>query len=101
MRSRTRGAGGFMSAFHRYSALLLFATLLLTSACSGRKELNRAIKLEKDGNFSAALDSYRAQLAKTAPRNTQRASELQHRIGECLMGLERPSEAFSAYNKAA
>jgi tetratricopeptide (TPR) repeat protein len=100
MRLRLCGAGGFMSAFHRYSVLLLLALSLLTSACSNRKELNRAIKLQQDGNFTAALDSYRAQLANTSAKDSQRLSELEYRIGECLFQLERPSEAFSAYNKA-
>lgn len=89
-----------MSALGRFFTVSLLSATLLTSACTSRRDSNHAIKLERDGNFTAALDIYRAQLSKTAPQDSKRLSELNYRIGECLMGMERPAEAFSAYNKA-
>ena len=89
-----------MSALHRRLLFVCIAAILLISACSRHKDLDRAVQLEKNGQFSAALEAYKGQIAKTSPRDRQRLSELNYRMGECLFALDRPSEAFSAYNKA-
>ena len=89
-----------MSALERRLLLVCLAATLLFSACSRHKDFDRAFQLEKDGHFSAAVEAYRAQVAKTPARDRQYLSELQYRIGECLFALDRPSEAFSAYSKA-
>ncbi len=89
-----------MPALQRFSTVALLISVLLLSACTSRRQLKHAVKLEQEGNFTAALEIYRTQLSKTPAKDVRRLSELNYRIGECLMGLERPAEAFSAYNKA-
>jgi cellulose synthase operon protein C len=89
-----------MSALHRRLLFVCLAAVMIFSACARHKDFDRALQLEKNGQFSAALEAYRAQVGNTSTRDRQRLSELHYRIGECLFALDRPSEAFSAYNKA-
>ncbi|HWR34616.1 MAG TPA: tetratricopeptide repeat protein [Clostridia bacterium] len=79
---------------------LAVVVLSVTFACSRHKQLERAEQLEKKGQFALALDAYKAEIADTAASDTKRLSELYYRSGECLLALERPADAFSAYNKA-
>ncbi len=78
-------------------AVLLF---LLSVACTRHQDFDRALAQEKKGDYTAAMDSYRLQIASTPASQNKHISELYYRVGECLVGLERPAEAFSAYNKA-
>jgi tetratricopeptide (TPR) repeat protein len=89
-----------MPALHGRLIFVCLAATIFLSACSSHKELDRALQLEKAGQFSAALDVYKAQITKISPNDRQHLSELNYRVGECLFALDRPTEAFSAYNKA-
>lgn len=57
--------------------------------------------LEREGNAEQALISYRAQLAHTPATDRLKHSQLEFRIGECLLALDRANEAFSAFRRAA
>src|SRR3569832_1402624 len=89
-----------MSALNRRLLFACLAIALFCSACSRHKDFDRALQLEKNGQYTAALEAYRTQVASTPERDRQHLSELHYRIGECLFALDRPSEAFTAYNKA-
>src|SRR3954470_13195107 len=89
-----------MSALHRRLLFTCLAAALFCSACSRHKDFDRALQLERNGQYTAALEAYRVQVTHTPERDRQHFSELQYHIGECLFALDRASEAFTAYNKA-
>jgi len=78
----------------------LLVLLAITLGCSQNKPLDRAAKLEKQGHADEALQIYQSQLGLTPEYDRGRQAELQFRMGECLLALNRTREAFSAFNKA-
>lgn len=82
-------------------SIFLLALLLCSgfaTSCRHHDELARAVALERDGHPEAALSAYRKQLSKTTDR--RKKSQLQVHIGECLLKLSRPGDAFAAFQRA-
>jgi tetratricopeptide (TPR) repeat protein len=79
-------------------SLALLVCLGLATSCKHHDELARAAALERDGHAEAALSVYRQQLAKATEQREK--SQLQVHIGECLLKLSRPSDAFAAFQRA-
>ncbi|HEX8926473.1 MAG TPA: tetratricopeptide repeat protein, partial [Terriglobales bacterium] len=59
----------------------------------------RAASLERDGHPEAALGVYRQLLTKASDQ--RKKSQLQVHIGDCLLKLSRPADAFAAFQRAA
>lgn len=76
--------------------------IFVSAGCSRKQDsLASAEQKEHEGHTLLALDAYRDQLAHTPVHQRKRLSELQYHIGECLLSLDRTSEAFSAFLRAA
>ena len=82
------------------SGLLSLVLLTFVSGCSRTKPIDKAVKLEQQGQPAQALEIYRGQLARTPEWDRVRQADLQYHMGECLLALDRTREAFSAFNKA-
>jgi tetratricopeptide (TPR) repeat protein len=80
-------------------AIAVLLTVYSRSAISAKHDLERALRFERQNRPGAALAIYRRLLPVVA-RNPRVASQLHMRIGECLWRLQRPSDAFEAYDKA-
>jgi tetratricopeptide (TPR) repeat protein len=76
---------------------------LVISACTHTRVSPPASgeALEREGKTEQAVVGYREQLARTPATEVRKHSELQFRIGECLLALDRSTEAFSAFRRAA
>src|SRR5512146_291600 len=84
----------------RKLVLPLFTLLLIALGlgCStSARDLVRAARLEKD-NPEQAVQTYQRGLPKL--RDAQRRSQVLYRMGECLLRLDRITEAFAAFQKA-
>ena len=79
--------------------LILLLCLGIATSCTHHDEMTRAATLERDGHAEAALAIYRQLLSKAGDQRTK--SQLQVHIGECLLKLSRPSDAFAAFQRAA
>lgn len=62
--------------------------------------MDRALRLEQQGQPEKALQLYQAQLKKTSPSDRAALAELEFHIGESLLAMDRSREAFAAYNQA-
>lgn len=62
--------------------------------------MDRAQRLEKQGHPDKALQIYEAQLEKTPNTDHVMLAELNFRIGESFLAMDRAREAFSAFNRA-
>ncbi|HEU5400981.1 MAG TPA: tetratricopeptide repeat protein [Terriglobales bacterium] len=62
--------------------------------------MDRALRLERQGRPEKALLLYQAQLQKTPGSDRAALAELQFRIGETFLAMDRAREAFSAFNRA-
>jgi tetratricopeptide (TPR) repeat protein len=80
-------------------SLLTILALLLTISCT-RSVLDRAEQYEIAGNNASALQTYEQALARLSERDQRGRSEVLTRIGDCLYRMDRPQEAFSAFQKA-
>jgi tetratricopeptide (TPR) repeat protein len=81
---------------------LLVSVLLLTICFAlgcERNQLNRGLQFELQGNYATALQSYRQVLDHVPPKSKSRA-EVLDRIGECLVRLNRPQDAYTAFQQA-
>ena len=65
------------------------------------KDYARAQQLQTQGKAAEALELYQRVLPQWRPDEARLRSETQLHIGECLFQLGRPSEAFTAFRKAA
>lgn len=79
-------------------AIVLLAGFLL--GCS-HNLLNQAQQYELAGKNASALLTYQQALAHTPDSQRHKQSEILLRIGECLYRMDRLSEAFNTYQKAA
>ncbi len=84
--------------------LLLIPLLLLLTVqfarIKGGQQLQRALKLEQQ-RPAAALALYQTILNAVPARNHVLRSRLYFRMGECYWGMERVTEAYTAFQKAA
>jgi tetratricopeptide (TPR) repeat protein len=78
----------------------LFILLVFTSGCSRTKTMDRALRLEQQGRPEKALQLYESQLQKTPDSDRATLAELQFRMGESFLAMDRAREAFSAFNRA-
>jgi tetratricopeptide (TPR) repeat protein len=62
--------------------------------------MDRGLHLEQQGHPDKALQLYQAQVEKTPKSDRSTLAELQFRIGESFLALDRAREAFSAFNRA-
>ncbi len=62
--------------------------------------MDRALRLEQQGRPDKALQLYEAQLQKTPDSDHTTLAELQFRMGESFLAMDRAREAFSAFNRA-
>ncbi len=79
--------------------LTMVAAAILIACSSADKKLTRARLLEREGKLPEALQVYESALAVVHDPHTR--SQLLLRVGECLYRLEKPAEAFNAFEKAA
>lgn len=90
-----------MSRIHRLTVLsYLLVLLIFASSCSRKETMDRALSLEKQGRPDKALQIYEAQLEKTPNTDCTMLAELNFRIGESFLAMDRAREAFSAFNRA-
>lgn len=62
--------------------------------------MDRAQRLEKQGHPDKALQIYELQLQKTPNTDRIMLAQLNFRIGESFLAMDRAREAFSAFNRA-
>jgi tetratricopeptide (TPR) repeat protein len=89
-----------MSRIHRLTVLSSLLLILIAFGCSRSETMDRAQRLEKQGHPDKALQIYEAQLRKTPNTNRTTLAELNFRIGESFLAMDRAREAFSAFNRA-
>jgi tetratricopeptide (TPR) repeat protein len=81
----------------------LIGTLVAASVIGGcsRNLLHQAQQYELAGKNAEALQAYQQALAHTSDRDSRKRSEILLRMGECLYRMDRITEAFSTFQKAA
>jgi tetratricopeptide (TPR) repeat protein len=83
--------------------LLLLALTGFSLGCSSaaRWQFGRARAVEEHGNPQKALAMYESVLERMPPGERAWRSEVLFRMGECLWTMDRASEAFALFQKAA
>lgn len=77
---------------------VLLLTICVTLGCE-RNQLNRGLQFELQGNYATALQSYR-QALEHVPAKSKTRAEILDRIGECLVRLNRPQDAYTSFQQA-
>lgn len=76
-------------------------TLVFISGCASPvRQLRQAQELQKRGDCNAALAKYASVLARIPEQNRRAISLVQQRIGECFWSLNKPKDAYLAFQKA-
>ena len=89
-----------MSRIFGLSFASILVIVLALCGCSRSKLMDRALRLEQQGQPEKALQLYQAQLKKTSPSDHAALAELEFHIGESFLAMDRSREAFAAYNQA-
>ncbi len=88
----------------RITSLALFVLVgafLVGCSTSPQQHYARGQKLERAGKLTAALHAYEKALPHIAAQDRHLQSDVLFRMGECLFRLDRVSDAYNAFQRAA
>lgn len=81
-------------------ALVLVAAAFAAAYTTPKQRFARGLQLEREGKYAEALSVYRDLRDRIPPNQLDALSKTESHIGECLWHLQKPEDAFAAFQRA-